>query len=143
MKWLWAPRYRTLVLAASAATVLAIAIASSWTKPPFSLGLLYVFPVMLIAGFVPRWTSILLGAAPRNRNVTGHPIGGFLPALHYALRWEDGPQFRASMQCRGHRDNGQSFLRRYGSQVLGRTQSRSFLPSSPTSVSSDSMHRDL
>jgi DNA-binding NarL/FixJ family response regulator len=26
------------------------------------------------------------------------------------LRWEEGPQFRTSMQCRGHRGNGESFL---------------------------------
>ena len=48
--------------------------------------------------------------APRNGHLIGYPIAGFLPALHHALRWEDGPQFRTSMQCRAHRDNGQPFL---------------------------------
>jgi len=32
-----------------------------------------------------------------------------LPELHHALRWEEAPQFRASMQCRGHRGNGELF----------------------------------
>ncbi len=48
--------------------------------------------------------------APRDGNLIGHPIAAFLPELHHALRWEDGPQFKASMQCRGHRGNGESFL---------------------------------
>jgi DNA-binding CsgD family transcriptional regulator len=40
----------------------------------------------------------------------GQPIAAFLPELHHALRKEEGPQFRASMQCQGHRGNGESFL---------------------------------
>jgi len=40
----------------------------------------------------------------------GQPIAAFLPELHHALRWEDGPQFKTSMQCRGHRGNGETFL---------------------------------
>jgi PAS domain S-box-containing protein len=48
--------------------------------------------------------------APRDGNLIGQPIAAFLPELHHALRWEDGPQFRTSMQCRGHRGNGESFL---------------------------------
>jgi DNA-binding CsgD family transcriptional regulator len=47
--------------------------------------------------------------APRDGNLVGHPVAAFLPDLHHALRPEAGPQFRASMQCRGHRDNGDSF----------------------------------
>jgi len=39
----------------------------------------------------------------------GNPVSAFLPELHHALRWEEAPQFRASMQCRGHRGNGESF----------------------------------
>jgi len=47
--------------------------------------------------------------APRNRQLIGNPIAAFLPELHHALRWEEAPQFRASMQCRGHRDSGETF----------------------------------
>jgi two-component system sensor kinase FixL len=47
---------------------------------------------------------------PRGGNLVGHPIAAFLPELHFALRVEEGAQFRASMQCRGHRDSGESFL---------------------------------
>jgi PAS domain S-box-containing protein len=47
---------------------------------------------------------------PRDGQLIGQPIAAFLPELHHALRWEEGPQFRTSMQCRGHRGNGESFL---------------------------------
>src|ERR1035438_5808140 len=46
---------------------------------------------------------------PRGGDLIGDPIAAFLPELHHALRWEEAPQFRASMQCRGHRGNGESF----------------------------------
>jgi PAS domain-containing protein len=39
--------------------------------------------------------------APRDGRLIGEPIAAFLPELHRALRPEEGPQFRASMQCRG------------------------------------------
>jgi DNA-binding CsgD family transcriptional regulator len=48
--------------------------------------------------------------APQNGELLGQPIAAFLPELHHALRWEEGPQFRTSMQCRGRRGNGESFL---------------------------------
>jgi PAS domain S-box-containing protein len=47
--------------------------------------------------------------APRDGKLVGNPIAAFLPELHHALRWEEAPQFRATMQCRGHRGNGESF----------------------------------
>ncbi len=47
---------------------------------------------------------------PRNGLLVGHPIAAFLPELHFALRREEGPQFRASMQCAGHRDDGEHFM---------------------------------
>ena len=47
--------------------------------------------------------------APRDGQLIGNPIAAFLPELHHALRWEEAPQFRASMQCRGHRGNGDTF----------------------------------
>ena len=47
--------------------------------------------------------------APKNGNLAGNPIAAFLPELHHALRREEAPQFRATMQCRGHRGNGEPF----------------------------------
>ncbi len=47
--------------------------------------------------------------APREGKLIGDPIAAFLPELHHALRWEEAPQFRASMQCQGHRGNGETF----------------------------------
>jgi PAS domain S-box-containing protein len=46
---------------------------------------------------------------PRGGALVGDPIAAFLPELHHALRWEEAPQFRASMQCRGHRGTGEAF----------------------------------
>jgi PAS domain S-box-containing protein len=186
----WEEHNRTPVLAASAAIVLIIALADWWTKPFVAFGVLYLFPIMLAAGFLPRWVITLLGAgcavlsevfssldqsavrlgfetlalagcglfvaelvrnrrltlegrerlkalvetspaaivtvddrgfielanqaavelmAPRDGKLIGNPVSAFLPELHHALRWEEAPQFRASMQCRGHRGNGESF----------------------------------
>ena len=193
LEMIWDRRNRTAVLAVSGFLVLAIAVVDWWTKPYFSLGFLYLFPIMLAAGFLPRWAIILLGMAcaflserfsnldpadanirlgfealalcgcglltaevlrnrrlsqeaqermrvlvetspaailtvnergfielanhaaaellaPRNGLLIGEPIAAFLPELHHALRPEEGPQFRASMQCLAHRGNGESFL---------------------------------
>jgi PAS domain S-box-containing protein len=188
---LWEPRSRTLVLTASGVILLAIASLDWWTKPYVSLGFLYLFPIMLAAGFLPRWAIGLLGVtcavlaelfsslgtsvtrlslealalagcglfvaelvrnrritlktqeklralvetspaaivtvdergcielaneaaiqsmAPRNGHLVGDPISAFLPELHHALRWEEAPQFRTSMQCLGHRGNGETFM---------------------------------
>jgi PAS domain S-box-containing protein len=186
----WEERNRTPTLLASGAIILIVALADWWTKPFVAFGVLYLFPIMLAAGFLPRWVIGLLGAAcaalsetfssldrstvrlgfetlalvgcglfvaelvrnrrltldgqerlkalvetspaaivtlderglielanraavelmgPRDGKLAGSPIAAFLPDLHHALRWEEGPQFRASMQCRGHRGNGESF----------------------------------
>jgi PAS domain S-box-containing protein len=186
----WEERNRTPVLLASVAIILIIALADWWTKPFVAFGVLYLFPIMLVAGFLPRWVIALLGAgcallseifssldrstvrlgfetlalagcglfvaelvrnrrltlegrerlkalvetspaaimtvddsgfielanqaavellAPRDGKLIGNPVSAFLPELHHALRWEEAPQFRASMQCRGHRGNGESF----------------------------------
>jgi PAS domain S-box-containing protein len=174
----------------SAAIIVVVAVADWWTKPFVAFGVLYLFPIMLAAGFLPRWIITLLGAAcallseqfssletstvrlafetlalvgcglfvaelvrnrrltldaqvklvalvetspaaivtvdergfielaneaavallsPRDGNLIGDPISAFLPELHHALRWEEAAQFRATMQCRGHRGNGESF----------------------------------
>jgi PAS domain S-box-containing protein len=189
---LWEEQNRTPVLLLSGAIVLVVAVVDWLTKPYVSLGFLYLFPIMLAAAFLPRWSIVLLGIvcavlaevfssldpsgrvirlifemlalagcglfvaelvrnrrlslktqqrlkalvetspaaivtvdergfielanraaaelmAPREGQLTGKPIAAFLPELHHALRWEDAPQFRASMQCQGHRGNGESF----------------------------------
>lgn len=191
LEWMWEERNRTSILLISAAIILAIALVDWWTEPYVSLGFLYLFPIMLAAGFLPRWAVALLGLAcavlsalysrlemsffrltfetlalagcglfvgellrnrrlsleaqerlrvlvetspaaivtvdergfielanraaaeliaPRDGRLVGSPIAAFLPELHHALRWEEGPQFRTSMQCRGHRGNGESFM---------------------------------
>jgi two-component system, LuxR family, sensor kinase FixL len=193
LAWIWEQRNRPLVLIASVVLTIGIAVFDWATKPYFSLGFLYLFPIMLAAGFLPRWAIVLLGIACaelserfsnldpsdsrirlgfealalcgcgllisevlRNRRLSveaqeqmrilvetspaaivtvdergfielanraaaellapvdcsliGQPIAAFLPELHRALRPEEGPQFRASMQCRGHRGTGEPFL---------------------------------
>jgi PAS domain S-box-containing protein len=193
LDWIWDRRNSAPVLLASSAIVIAIAAVDWWTKPYFSLGFLYLFPIMLVAGILPRWTIVLLGLAcallserfsnldpadahirlgfetlalcgcglltfevvrnkrlsleaqermrvlvetspaailtidergfielanqaakelmvPHDGKLVGQPVAAFLPELHHALRPEGGPQFRTSMQCRGHRGNGESFL---------------------------------
>lgn len=186
----WDERNRTPVLLASVAIILIVAVADWWTKPFVAFGVLYLFPIMLAAGFLPRWAIALLGVgcavlseefsslerstvrlafetlalagcglfvaellrnrrltlqgeerlkalvetspaaivtvdehgfidlanhaavelmAPRDGKLVGDPVSAFLPELHHALRWEEAPQFRATMQCRGHRGDGTSF----------------------------------
>lgn len=188
---IWDERNRIPVLLVSGALIVGIALIDWLTEPYVSLGFLYLFPIMLAAGFLPRWLVALVGVscavlselfssldrsfirlsfealalagcglfvaellrnrrlsieaqerlrilvetspaaivtiddrgfielanraaielvAPRDGNLIGHPIAAFLPELHHALRREEGPQFRTAMQCRGHRDNGESFM---------------------------------
>jgi PAS domain S-box-containing protein len=188
---LWDTRHRTLILIISAGIILAIAVVDWWTLPYVSLGFLYLFPIMLAAGLLPRRAIALLGTGcavlaelfsslprswtrlsletlalagcglfvaelvrnrrmtletqqrlralvetspaaivtvdehgfielanqaaaqmmiPRDGNLTGNPIAAFLPQLHHALRSEESPQLRASMQCLGHRGDGETFM---------------------------------
>ena len=46
---------------------------------------------------------------PGEVDLIGQPIAAFLPELRNALRNGSGQQFRASMQCQGHRSNGETF----------------------------------
>jgi two-component system sensor kinase FixL len=187
----WDYQNRTPVLCVSGVLMLLIAVADWWTAPFVSLGFLYLFPIMLAAGFLPRWAIALLGIVaailseafssldrsfvrlgfqalalvgcglfvselirnrrlnletqarlnglvetspaaivtvdergfvevanraanellnPRGGTVVGNPIAAFFPELHHALRPEEAPQFRASMQCLGHRGEGETFM---------------------------------
>lgn len=186
----WEESNRVPVLLVSCAIILIIAVVDWWTKPYVSLGFLYLFPIIFMAAFLPRWAVVLLAAgcavlaevfgelgrstvrlsfetlalagcglffaelirnrrltmqaearlealvetspaaivtvdergfieranraaeemmAPRQGRLPGAPIAAFLPELHHALRREESAQFRASMQCRGHRGNGEEF----------------------------------
>src|ERR1700733_1594662 len=58
----WEKRNRTPVLVISCILILIIAFADWWTRPYVSLGFLYLFPIMLAAGFLPRWAVALVGA---------------------------------------------------------------------------------
>ena len=190
---IWEPKNRTAALVASGFLVLVVAFVDWLTKPYVSLGFLYLFPILLAAGFLPRWAilavavgcsalsemfsslnpseapvrlvlvtlalggcGLLLSEVLRNRRLTleagermrvliettpaaivtvndqgfiemanqaaikllapqdgqlmGLPIAIFLPDLHHALRREEGPQFRASMQCQGRRGDGETFV---------------------------------
>ena len=190
LQWIWEKRNRARVLLTSAALTVLIALVDWRVEPYVSIGFLYLFPIMLAAGFLPRWAIALSGAAcavlsqtfsglnpsfvrlvfetlalagcglfvaelgrnrrlsleaqerfkalvetspaaivtidergfielanraandllaPRSGGLVGTPIAAFLPELHQALRLEEAPQFRASMQCKGHRGNGESF----------------------------------
>jgi hypothetical protein len=57
----WEEKNRTPVLLVSGAIVLMVAFADWWTKPFFAFGFLYLFPIMLAAGFLPRSVTALLG----------------------------------------------------------------------------------
>src|SRR5215472_9312443 len=61
MEWMWEPRNRTRVLLASAAFILIVAFVDWRTEPYVSLGFLYLFPIMLASGLLPRWAVVLLG----------------------------------------------------------------------------------
>ncbi len=188
---IWEQRNRIRVLALSGLIILMIAVVDWRTEPYVSLGFLYLFPIMLAAGFLPRWVVAALGLAcavlsalfsslplsfirlgfeslalagcglfvgellrnrrlsaeaqerlrilvetspaaivtvnerglielanraanelvvPPDGRLVGSPIAAYFPQLHHALRREEGPQFRTSMQCRGHRGDGESFM---------------------------------
>ena len=63
MEWIWEEKNRTPVLLVSGLMILAIALVDWLTTPYLSLGFLYLFPIMLAAGFLPRWAVVLLGIA--------------------------------------------------------------------------------
>jgi PAS domain S-box-containing protein len=60
---IWEPWNRTVVVLTSVSIVLAIAVVQWCMKLHISLGFLYLFPVLLAAGFLPRWGIALMGIA--------------------------------------------------------------------------------
>src|SRR5260370_13536287 len=57
----WEESNRAIVLLVSGAIILIVAVADWWTKPFVAFGFLYLFPIMLAAGLLPRWVIALLG----------------------------------------------------------------------------------
>jgi two-component system, LuxR family, sensor kinase FixL len=57
----WDPKNKRHVLALTAAIIAVVALVDWWTMPFVSLGFLYLFPIMLAAGFLPRWAVAALG----------------------------------------------------------------------------------
>ena len=57
---IYAERHRRAFLAGAGALILLIAFADWGTKPYISIGFLYLFPIFLVAGFLPRWQLILV-----------------------------------------------------------------------------------
>src|ERR1700692_134106 len=58
----WEDRNRTPVLLVSGAIITIVALVDWWTKPYVSLGFLYLFPIIFVAAFLPRWGVALLAA---------------------------------------------------------------------------------
>jgi len=66
MSWignLWKESRRLPIFAASAALIFAVAVVDWQTRPYVSLGILYLFPIMLAAGFLRRSAIVALGAS--------------------------------------------------------------------------------
>src|SRR5208337_727125 len=51
---------RKRLLIAAAVLIVAIAVVDWQTKPFISIGFLYLFPILLVAGFLPRWQITLI-----------------------------------------------------------------------------------
>jgi PAS domain S-box-containing protein len=58
---LWDPKNRAAVLTISVGMIVVIALVDWWTLPYVALGFLYLFPIMLAAGFLSRPTLVVLG----------------------------------------------------------------------------------
>jgi PAS domain S-box-containing protein len=57
---IYARKNRTPFLLTAALLILLIAAIDWLTKPYISIGFLYLFPIMLIAGFLPRWQIVVV-----------------------------------------------------------------------------------
>jgi hypothetical protein len=73
LQWIWEKRNRARVLLTSATLTVLIALVDWRIEPYVSLGFLYLFPIMLAAGFLPRWAIPLLGAACAILSETADP----------------------------------------------------------------------
>jgi two-component system sensor kinase FixL len=57
---LYSRKNRTLFLIAAALLIVLVATIDWLTKPYISIGFLYLFPIMLVAGFLPRWQIVAI-----------------------------------------------------------------------------------
>jgi PAS domain S-box-containing protein len=57
---IYAPANRTKLLVSAAVLITVIALVDWLTKPYISIGFLYLFPIMLIAGVLPRWQIVVV-----------------------------------------------------------------------------------
>ena len=60
---IYSTRNRIFILLAAAILIAVIAVIDWQTKPYISIGFLYLFPIMLIAGIVPRWQTVAVALA--------------------------------------------------------------------------------
>ena len=58
---LWDERRRGVLLAIGLVFTLLVATVDWWTKPYVAFGFLYLFPIMLVAAFLPRWAVASFG----------------------------------------------------------------------------------
>ena len=58
----WEDSNRTRVLLVSGAIIAVVALVDWWTKPYVAFGFLYLFPIIFVAAFLPRWFVALLAA---------------------------------------------------------------------------------
>ena len=54
----YSPKHRTVFLSIAGVLILGIATADFLTKPYISLGFLYLFPIMIVGGFLPRSQTV-------------------------------------------------------------------------------------
>src|SRR5580658_10118424 len=57
---IYSRRNRIPFIVAAALLIVLIATIDSLTKPYISIGFLYLFPILLIAGFLPRWQTVVI-----------------------------------------------------------------------------------
>ncbi len=60
---IYEPKHRTALLTVAGALIVAIATIDYATKPYFSLGFLYLFPIMIVGGFLRRSQTVLVAIA--------------------------------------------------------------------------------
>ena len=72
---IYSRRNRIPFIIAAALLIVLIATIDWLTKPYISIGFLYLFPIMLIAGFLPRWqtTAVTLPAGQRKEVFSNLP----------------------------------------------------------------------
>jgi len=59
---IWEENNRGLVLLVGGAIILTVALVDWWTEPYVSLGSLYLFPIIFMAIFLPRWCVVPVAA---------------------------------------------------------------------------------